>query len=87
MKYAIVLDLDGTLLDDNMRVSAFDKVILKKCKDLGHKIIINTTRNYTRTVKFMDEIEADYINCFNGNYVLGKEVVFKNCFNAKTILN
>ena len=53
MKYAIVLDLDGTLLDDNMRVSAFDKVILKKCKDLGH--------------------------------VLGKEVVFKNCFNAKTI--
>ena len=85
MKYAIVLDLDGTLLDDNMRVSAFDKVILKKCKDLGHKIIINTTRNYTRTVKFMDEIEADYINCFNGNYVLGKEVVFKNCFNAKTI--
>lgn len=32
MKYAIVLDLDGTLLDDNMRVSAFDKVILKNVK-------------------------------------------------------
>lgn len=86
MKYAIVLDLDGTLLDDNMRISTFDKIILKKCKSLGHKIIINTTRNYTRTVKFMDEIEADYVNCFNGNYVIGKDVIFKNCFNAKTIL-
>ena len=91
--YIIAIDLDGTLLNDEKQISEYDKLILKKCKELGCKIVINTTRNYLRTVRYQEEIDADYINCFNGNLVIGENIIYKNSFsnrmanNLITILN
>ena len=74
-EYIIALDLDGTLLNDQKQISEYDKLVLKKCQEKGHKIVINTTRNYLRTVRYQEEINADYINCFNGNLVIGKDII------------
>ena len=81
--YFIVLDLDGTLLNDSKQISEYDKLILKKCQEKGCKIVINTTRNYLRTVRYQEEINADYVNCFNGNLVIGDKTIYKNPFPNK----
>ena len=83
-EYIIALDLDGTLLNNQKQISEYDKLVLKKCQEKGHKIVINTTRNYLRTVRYQEEINADYINCFDGNLVIGKEIIYKNTFSNKT---
>lgn len=68
-KSLIVVDLDDTLLNAEKKISIYSKKILKKCKSAGDKIVINTARSFTRSVKFANEIDADFICSFNGNYV------------------
>ncbi len=72
-KYFIVLDLDETLLHSDKTISEYSKAILKKCQDLGCKIIVSTARSYIRTVEFAKQINADFICAFNGNFVCDKE--------------
>ena len=89
-EYLIVLDLDGTLLDDNNKISDFDKLVLKKCKEKGCKIALNTSRNYIRTIPYKEEIDADFTICFNGNYVISDKIIYKNGFtkgNTKKIMD
>ena len=89
-EYLIVLDLDGTLLDDNNRISDFDKLVLKKCKEKGCKIALNTSRNYIRTIPYKEENDADFTICFNGNYVISDKIIYKNGFtkaNTKKIID
>lgn len=72
-KYFIALDLDETLLHSDKTISEYSKTILKKCQDLGCKIIVSTARSYIRTVEFAKQINADFICTFNGNFVCDKE--------------
>lgn len=76
-KYLIVLDLDETLLHSDKTISNYSKVILKKCQQLGCKIVVNTARSYIRTIHFAEQVNADFICCFNGNFVVdNKENIF-----------
>ncbi len=68
-KYLIVLDLDDTLLRSDQTISTYTKTILKKCQQLGNKIVVSTARSYIRAVGIAKEINADYICAFNGNFV------------------
>ena len=68
-KYLIVLDLDDTLLRGDKTISDYTKSVLKRCQELGNKIVISTARSYIRTVDFAKQINADYICAFNGNLV------------------
>lgn len=81
----IAVDLDHTLLNEKSELSEHTISILKKCKKLGHKIIINTIRSYTRSKDFARMIDADYINCFAGNLITNSDgnVVYFNGFNKK----
>ena len=72
-KYLIVLDLDDTLLHSDKTISEYSKTILKKCQNLGCKIVVSTARSYIRTVNFAKQINADFICSFNGNFVCDKE--------------
>ena len=72
-KYLIVLDLDDTLLHSDKSISEYSKSILKKCQELGCKIVINTARSYIRTINFAEQINADFICSFNGNFVCDRE--------------
>ncbi len=86
-KYLVIVDLDGTLLNDNNEISNYNKLILKKCQENGCKIAINTSRSYIRTISFEEEINADYTICFNGNYVVGDKVIYKNTFDQNLSIN
>lgn len=75
-KYLISLNLDGTLLDDNKNVSKNTLEILNILKKKGHKILINTSRSYLRTIQIAEKIKADFISCFGGNYIFSKDKTY-----------
>lgn len=79
-KYLIVLDLDDTLLHSDKSISEYSKFILKKCQNLGCKVIINTARSYIRTINFAEQVNADFICSFNGNFVCDRNdnVIYYN---------
>lgn len=81
--YVIVLDLDGTLLNSNQIISNFNKTIIKKCKEIGCKIVINTSRNYNRSISYKKEINADYLICFNGNVIVKDNIIYENKINKE----
>ena len=56
----IVLDLDGTLLNSEKKVSEKSKKYLKKLKDLGYIIVIATGRIYESVKEAIDGFE--YVN-------------------------
>ena len=84
-KYIISIDLDGTLLNDNKEITPYTMKILKKCKKLGCKIMINTSRSYIRTLKYSKQINSDFVSCFNGNYLYGRDIYINNSFDNKII--
>lgn len=58
----IVSDLDGTLLNENEKVSNTSKEYLKKLKDMGYIIVIATGRSYASALKATDGVEfANYL--------------------------
>ena len=85
-KYLIVLDLDDTLLRGDKTISDYTKSVLKRCQELGNKIVISTARSYIRTVDFAKQINADYICAFNGNFVCtgNEEVLYDRAIPLET---
>ena len=45
-RHLIVLDLDGTLLTDQQKISEKTKQTLLKAKDAGHQVMIATGRPF-----------------------------------------
>ena len=60
----IVLDLDDTLLNSEMKISEKSIETLRRLQNQGHKIMISTLRSLKRTKHFVTEINADYVSCF-----------------------
>lgn len=72
MKFdAIFIDLDGTLLTDNLIISPGSIEILKRLSDSGILISIVTARSPAASVHFYKhlEIENNPIICFNGAFI------------------
>ena len=73
---AIILDLDGTLLDDNKKIS--DKTIgfLKKIKE-DIKIIPASARQFCTIKPYLEKLdllnENNYTICFNGSLVVNNK--------------
>lgn len=88
-KYLIVLDLDETLLHSDKTISEYSRTILKKCQELGCKIVVNTARSYIRTIDFASQIGADFICSFNGNFVCDKDdnVIYYNPISSEASKN
>ena len=66
----IILDLDGTLLDDNKRISRRTIDLLKSIKD-EIKIIPASARQFCRIKPYLEEIglldNNNYTICLNGS--------------------
>lgn len=65
-KHLILLDLDGTLLQDDQKISYFNKKAIEKVRELGHQVIIVTGRAYYRSDWYYDELGLDTV-FFNRN--------------------
>ena len=68
---AIALDLDGTLLTDDKRISETNKRILKEFERKGTKIFLVTGRTYVSAKPFADELGLNsIIITYNGAKVV-----------------
>ncbi len=72
MKYKLLaIDLDGTLLDKQEKVSKYNLEKLKQVKDLGIIIAIVTGRRYFSMLKVAQQLEIDApYACFNGGLIV-----------------
>ena len=87
MKYFLIFDLDNTLLNEKKEITNYTKRILRECKKKNCKIIVSTSRSYKRTITYANDIHADYISTFNGNFVCDKNynVIYRNNFSKKSL--
>lgn len=70
----ISMDLDDTLLRKDKSVSDKTKEVLSSLQKLGHKIIINTARNFVRTKELIDLLKPDFTVINAGGYILDKDL-------------
>jgi Cof subfamily protein (haloacid dehalogenase superfamily) len=67
MYKAVFLDLDGTLLDDNKKISEENKEAIKQAKEKGVQVFLCSGRQQNLVKDYKNEINAsDYIICCNG---------------------
>lgn len=66
-KHLIALDLDGTLLTDEKKISPYTKEILMQAKEEGHILVISTGRPHRASINYYHELALDtpMVN-FNG---------------------
>lgn len=73
---AIVLDLDGTLLDDNKRIGEKTIDFLKQIKD-DIKIIPASARQFCTIKPYLEKLdlvdEKNYTICFNGSLIVDNQ--------------
>ncbi len=69
-KHLICLDLDGTLLTDEKKISPYTKQVIQALIKDGHKVIISTGRPYRSSQIYYQELEltTPIVN-FNGAFV------------------
>ena len=86
----IVTDLDGTLLNNNRKVSNKSKEYLKYLKDNGYIIVIATGRIYALAMDVTDGASfANYIIADSGAciYDISGNKIFKNVIDKELIKN
>lgn len=66
-RYLIALDLDGTLLTDNKKISPFNKKIIQQLMEEGHIVVIATGRPHRASIMYYHELglNTPMVN-FNG---------------------
>ncbi len=80
-KYIIGIDLDGTLLVDHKEISDFNKKVINKVRELGHKVVIATGRPSFGAMPFYKELKLDTpLIIDNGSSVISNngEVIFES---------
>ncbi|WP_323703973.1 HAD family hydrolase [Mammaliicoccus sp. Dog046] len=84
---AIFLDMDGTILNENNRVSDYTNEIIQEVRESGVKVFIATGRAYDEISTLVPEsFEVDGILSSNGavGYIQGKEI-FKHQLPMHTV--
>lgn len=70
----VTIDLDGTLFDNVKKISLENKIAIKKCHDLGVKIVIATGRPSKGVRPTLEELglttENDYAIIYNGAKII-----------------
>lgn len=66
MIHAIVMDMDGTLLDPNNKILKETKDALIECQKMGVTLVLASGRSYTRLMPYAKELEMDVY----GGYLL-----------------
>lgn len=87
----IVLDLDGTLLDDNKMISKKNILIINKLIENGKIVLIATGRGYSNAKNLISNINKNIaILSNNGNIIrnsLDEKTYFTNYMSSQTVNN
>lgn len=88
----IALDMDGTLLNSDKKISEKNKEALKKAKELGVYVVLASGRPIDGLLKYLEELdllgEDDYVLSYNGCLVQktkNKDVVCSSTIKGKDI--
>lgn len=75
-RQALFFDIDGTLFSEIDRQVPHSAVLaLKKTRENGHLVFINTGRTYCQTKGIRKEIEHDGLLCGCGTYIIADDIV------------
>ena len=78
-KKALFFDIDGTLLSEKDRQVPHSAVLaLKKARENGHLVFINTGRTYCQTKGIRAMVETDGLLCGCGTYIVAEDCVLYN---------
>src|ERR1700744_5633983 len=71
-QHLILIDLDGTSLNKDYKTfNTFNKKVLKRLVQRGHKVCIVTGKNFLSAYPFYKELELDtYLATYNGAYIV-----------------
>lgn len=89
---AIILDLDGTLLDDNKNIDELTQNIIKDIKN-DIKIVIASARQFCRIKPYLVNLDlidkGNYTICFNGALIVNnkEKQIFSSYINNNTIID
>ena len=61
MKYLVVCDWDGSLLNNSGKISNYTKEILHKIDKIGHKVVIATGRPFSGAINIYNSLEIKNI--------------------------
>ncbi|MGL4948573.1 MAG: HAD-IIB family hydrolase [Mycoplasma sp.] len=87
------IDLDGTLLTPDKKITVKDLVALRDYMASGGEVLINTGKSFNSTMKHIRQIEEGtgmklkYLSCLSGNYVydlINDEVIYSNWIDSET---
>jgi len=88
----VTIDLDGTLFDNNKKISIENRNAIKKARELGCKIVIATGRPIAGVLPVLEELEIntidDYVIVYNGAKVYNvstKEIVFSSTISGQEV--
>ncbi|MBW6409205.1 sugar-phosphatase [Clostridium weizhouense] len=81
----IAIDMDGTLLTTDKKISERNKEAIKKAEEKGVKVVLTSGRPIEGLIRYLKELEllkeTDYVISFNGSMaqnVKTKEIIFKS---------
>jgi Cof subfamily protein (haloacid dehalogenase superfamily) len=82
----IVMDLDGTLLNKDKKITPYTLSILEKCRKKGIKIALATARSEKSAERCLDLINPDYAILNSGSLVMvGTEIIYKRKLSPETV--
>lgn len=62
----VALDLDGTLLRGSEKISNYSVSVLRRCKEAGMRLVIDTARPYRRVAPYLGALPWDAVICHGG---------------------
>ena len=88
----VTIDLDGTLFDNEKNISEENLIAIKKCKELGVKIVIATGRPIKGVYPVLEKLgltsDSDYVITYNGAKVFNvktKELILSSTITGKEV--
>ena len=78
MEKLIAVDIDGTLLTDDKKISDKNKEVLIKIREAGHKLVIASGRDYSGTTFLAEELDFQKYGGFLSNFNGGRITDFKS---------
>ena len=93
-KKVIFFDIDGTLITEDTQIIPESTILsLKKAKENGHLLFINTGRTYCSIPNKINDLKFDGYICgcgtqihYNDNIILEKDINQNKCFEIATML-
>lgn len=89
----IAIDLDGTLLNDQHKISNYNEIVLKKLIKKNNRIVLASGRPFNSVLPFLKQLgllnQNEYSIVFNGTTIVNnasKEIIYQETIEKSVVL-